>query len=73
MKTKTQPTPAGTGELMSQATQLAASFGDSLRSLAGLKVPPKSLLKLQGDYLSESTALFRFRRRTRSRPSSRLS
>ena len=58
MKTKTQPTPAGTGELMSQATQLAASFGDSLRALAGLKVPAQSLLKVQGDYLAESTALW---------------
>ncbi|HUP07812.1 MAG TPA: class I poly(R)-hydroxyalkanoic acid synthase, partial [Caldimonas sp.] len=40
------------------AGELVADLGRSMQSVAGLSVPPRSLLKLQADYLAESTALW---------------
>jgi len=58
VKTQLKPEAFGAAELAGQATALAASLTDSMRSLSGLSVPPQSLLKLQSDYLAESTALW---------------
>ncbi len=58
MKTQLKPEAFGAAEVAGQATALAASLTDSMRSLSGLSVPPQSLLKLQSDYLAESTALW---------------
>jgi polyhydroxyalkanoate synthase len=48
----------GAVELAEQARSLAASLTDSMKSLSGLSLPPQSLLKVQSDYLAESTALW---------------
>jgi len=40
------------------AGELMADIGRSMQSMAGLTLPPQSLLKLQSDYLAESTALW---------------
>jgi polyhydroxyalkanoate synthase len=45
-------------DLAGQASGLAAAMGESMRSLSSLAVPPDALLKLQNDYLAESTALW---------------
>ena len=58
MKTELKPQIPGPAEVAEQATALAASVTDSMRSLSGLRLPPRSLLKLQSDYLAESTALW---------------
>src|SRR4051794_35380216 len=41
-----------------QATGLMAGLGQSMRSLAGLPLPPDALLKLQQEYLAESTQMW---------------
>jgi polyhydroxyalkanoate synthase len=41
-----------------QASSLAAMVGDSMQSLAQLNLPAPALMKLQGDYLAESTAVW---------------
>jgi polyhydroxyalkanoate synthase len=41
-----------------EATALVAGLGRSLQSIAGLNVSPDALMRLQGDYVSESTALW---------------
>jgi polyhydroxyalkanoate synthase len=58
VKTELKPQIPGPAEVAEQATALAASVTDSMRSLSGLRLPPQSLLKLQSDYLAESTALW---------------
>ena len=44
--------------LAGQTGEFMADLGRSMQSVAGLTVPPASLLKLQSDYLTESTALW---------------
>src|SRR4051812_16818019 len=47
-----------TPPLAEQATELVARLGQSLSTMAGLALPPHALVKLQGEYLAESTALW---------------
>ncbi len=44
--------------LAPEAAKPATPFGDSLQVFAGLNVAPPALLKLQSDYLAESTAVW---------------
>ena len=48
----------GGGEGMEQAVTLAAMAGASIEALARLHLPAPALLKLQGEYLAESTAVW---------------
>jgi polyhydroxyalkanoate synthase subunit PhaC len=58
MKVQEKDRPGGAVDIAEQASGLAASMGESMRSLSGLAVPPDALLKLQNDYLAQSTSLW---------------
>ncbi len=58
MKALLETQSAGAADLAERATSLAASVGETMQVLSGLSVPAPALLKLQGDYLAETTALW---------------
>jgi polyhydroxyalkanoate synthase len=58
VKTLLETQSAGAADLAERATSLAASVGEAMQVVSGLSLPAPALLKLQGDYLAESTDLW---------------
>jgi polyhydroxyalkanoate synthase len=58
VKTERAVEPAAAFELAEQASTLAASLAESMRSLSGLSLPPQALIEMQNRYLAESTTLW---------------